>query len=418
MKRWQLSIAVMIACSAAGCVSKHQLRTANSDLERENFQLEQRLDQTMWELDDVKAQLEACRCGAAGAAGAAAGPTFAPAAPRRRSTPSRSSTSEPPAGAPSGGPEIDAPPKVELPDEETRFPSTRNRRSKVPAFRGPPLISPPESGAPDGQSREIVATPLPDAGIPAVDAAKAPPPGDEAPPYKPHFVSQTPPPPAAETAPPPKSQTLSPPVVSLMVNPAQTKWRRVKGNSASDEGLEVVVEPRDAAGKLTEPVGIVAIVVLDPALSGDEARLARWDFGPDEVRKRFHAEPSGGGLRFALKWPKSAPSTDDLLLFVRLTAEDGQQMVAEYALQPAGTVGPAAAWSEVGGRSGEPALMAAQPTRWQKATAPIPPLDVPAEQIESRPRPEPSTSNHEAPTLAETPEAEPEPAGPSWAPYR
>ena len=54
MTRWQVTAALALLCTTSGCHLK-QLRTANEDLERENFQLEQRLDELTWQLEDAKA---------------------------------------------------------------------------------------------------------------------------------------------------------------------------------------------------------------------------------------------------------------------------------------------------------------------------------------------------------------------------
>ena len=62
MFRWRMTAALVLLYAASGC-QFHHLRTANQDLERENFQLEQRLDEVTWQLEDAKAALQAAqRC--------------------------------------------------------------------------------------------------------------------------------------------------------------------------------------------------------------------------------------------------------------------------------------------------------------------------------------------------------------------
>ena len=114
------------------------------------------------------------------------------------------------------------------------------------------------------------------------------------------------------------------------MNPKLTVWRKTTGDKPVDEGLRVVVEPaRLAQGNVVAARGIVAIAVLDPAEEGAAARLARWDFTADQLAEHFQGPMPGGGLHFSLQWPKAVPARDDLLLFVRLTTEEGQQFVAE-----------------------------------------------------------------------------------------
>jgi hypothetical protein len=384
MNRWRIVALAAVLCSASGC-QLQQLRTANQDLERENFQLEQRLDQLTWDLADTKTALQACQCGARENFGPAR-----PAAPRR----GRSA----PAADQSPSSEGEGPPRVELPDEEARSPGIRRRREPVPKFSGPPLISPPNPEVPDGTLRETAQA------VPA----------DEAPPYAPNAPQDDVAAPGAQ----PRliAQGPAEPVAALVVNPKLTVWRKTRSETSSDEGLQVVVEPRNAAGKVIAARGDVAVVVLDPSQNGSAARLARWDFPDEEAFGHFKGTQPGGGLHFSLQWPAAAPTADDLLLFVRLTTADGQQFVAEYALRPTSATDPAAAWTEVGEHDQHASTTdsrARSSVGWQRATRPIDPPT-------ARPRLgklDATSADGEAEPAAEAAAAS-EPAGPTWAPYR
>ncbi len=154
MNRWQVLAALALLCASGGCHLK-QLRRANEDLERENYQLEQRLDELTWQLEDSKAALQMCQnslC-ATGSGGATlrstsdAGPTSRPRRSPIFSNPSRQDTSP----APGGDTEA---PRVELPEEELRSSGARRRpHEDVPRYTGPPVISPPDPQVPDGMLR-------------------------------------------------------------------------------------------------------------------------------------------------------------------------------------------------------------------------------------------------------------------------
>jgi hypothetical protein len=408
MYRWHITTALVLLYCASGC-QFHHLRNANQDLERENFQLEQRLDEVTWQLEDAKAELAACQRAVQANAGAA--PTTAP-----RRAPSRPAVDE---SSPSS-PDLNAPPRVELPDGEAR---KRLRREPVPPFAGPPLISPPSAEVRDGTlGRSEPVAPTDDA--PTYDAK-----GEES-------IASGMASPVNELEPPraiarPKLVTsgASEPVASLVVNPKLTVWRKPQSDTSSDGGLQVVVEPRDTASRLTEASGDVAIAVLDPSQTGAAARLARWDFSADEVATRSKGTESGGGLHFRLTWPGAAPEIENLLLFVRLTTADGQQYVAEYALQPTSEANPAAAWTEVESparRDMGPRLGMNSANGWQRATTPL--------SAREEPSPEKTPPDKTAPgamdpkdaasgeddglSPAGTTETGAESSGPSWAPYR
>lgn len=96
-----------------------------------------------------------------------------------------------------------------------------------------------------------------------------------------------------------------------------------------DEGVMVVVEPLNEAGDLIEVPGAVSIVVLDPALQGEAARVARWDFSSREAAKHLKRTPMGDGLHFDLRWPHSPPTHRLLSLYVRYTTADGRKLQVE-----------------------------------------------------------------------------------------
>ena len=56
------------------------------------------------------------------------------------------------------------------------------------------------------------------------------------------------------------------------------------GDRHRDDGLLVVVEPRDFGGNIVNAPGDISVALLDPALTGEQARLRRWDFAAAETR--------------------------------------------------------------------------------------------------------------------------------------
>ena len=205
-------------------------------------------------------------------------------------------------------------------------------------------------------------------------------------------------------------------VTALAINPKLTVWRKTLGETPGDEGLRVVVEARNAQGYIVPAQGVVAIAVIDPAEEGATARLARWDFSPAQAAANFQGAVPGGGYHFALQWPTAAPERTDLLLFVRLTTEDGQQFVAELALRPTSANSPAS-WTEAQERPATTKSGASSVTAWRRATTPLPPREPVTEppKVVSMPNQTETDTPVEAGSDETTP---PEPTGPSWSPYR
>ncbi|MEX2561240.1 MAG: hypothetical protein WD403_15060 [Pirellulales bacterium] len=117
-------------------------------------------------------------------------------------------------------------------------------------------------------------------------------------------------------------------VAGITLNPRLTGGHNVDGR-AGDEGVMVVIEPRDADGDLVEVAGDVSVVVLDPARQGQAARVARWDFTAHEAAGHLRETPMGNGLHFELRWPHGPPAGAALTLYVRFTTSDGRKLGVE-----------------------------------------------------------------------------------------
>jgi hypothetical protein len=102
---------------------------------------------------------------------------------------------------------------------------------------------------------------------------------------------------------------------------------------AGDEGIVVQIEPRDSNGQLVPTAAPVAVVVLDPHLSGEAARVARWDFSAEEVAEPYRKSPHSEGIRLEMVWPGAPPLHDRLHLFVRYVTNDGRKIEADRPIE-------------------------------------------------------------------------------------
>jgi hypothetical protein len=174
---------------------------------------------------------------------------------------------------------------------------------------------------------------------PAADPADTPPnielPSRPGPP-----AEETLPLPAAPPTPTTPEPISTPPedksITHLFVNPLQTGGIDLD-SQPGDDGLRVVIEPRNAGGQFVPEAGAVSIVVLDSAREGEAARVARWDFDLSAARQMLAASAPGRGLKIEVPWP-AAPPANRLKLFVRYEMADGRKLQAdrEIFLTPPG----------------------------------------------------------------------------------
>ncbi len=99
-----------------------------------------------------------------------------------------------------------------------------------------------------------------------------------------------------------------------------------------DQGVLVVFEPRNKAGQMLDVAGDISIAVLDTQKQGPQARIARWDFTPEEAQQFFGKTALGRGYHIELPWPGEPPTNRKLQLFVRFVTADGRKLMADMPI--------------------------------------------------------------------------------------
>lgn len=122
---------------------------------------------------------------------------------------------------------------------------------------------------------------------------------------------------------PADAEVVDPQVSNLFVNPFHTTGVDLD-QQPGDDGLRIMVEPRNAAGQFIPQAGEMAIVLLDPAKSGEAARIARWDLPKQRVGEGILEARPQRGIKLELPWPEKAPDNGKLKLFVRYTDPQGE----------------------------------------------------------------------------------------------
>lgn len=117
-------------------------------------------------------------------------------------------------------------------------------------------------------------------------------------------------------------------VASVYLNPRRTGGLDLDGRPG-DDGLAVLLEPRNELGQYLADPGSLSIVLLDPAKEGDAARFARWDFDPEATARMMSAQGFDRGLLVRVPWPDQPPDSERLHLFARYTDAEGISVEAD-----------------------------------------------------------------------------------------
>jgi hypothetical protein len=133
-------------------------------------------------------------------------------------------------------------------------------------------------------------------------------------------------------------------VGQVVINRMLTGAFSAQGKSG-DDGVLVVLEPRDSKGRRLEAPGEVAVVLLDPAKTGDQARVARWDFPASETAKLFRGSGIARGMYIECPWPDNPPQNNRLHLFVRYTTRDGRKLQVDQPIEIAPPGEKTARWT-------------------------------------------------------------------------
>jgi len=147
-----------------------------------------------------------------------------------------------------------------------------------------------------------------------------------------------------------------------------------------DEGIRLLIQPQNTQGRPIAAPGEVAVVLLDPALVGESARVARWDFSATETAARFRSDVAAAGIHLQRRWPAAPPLHGKLHLFVRYTTADGHRLEADRPIEVALPGAPAPAPDWVPAES--------QPSEWEAGSPPkVRVSGAPSSRAAARPTP-------------------------------
>lgn len=296
-------------------------------------------------------------------------------------------------------------------DEELQPPTVEMPDGDSPPYDGPPVISPPDPKVPDGELRDEFESAAPsNARLPSSISVPGEPP-TELPRFEPPDGDGDP----ADDRTAGDDTTGNETVTQISLNRKLTGGHNVD-DQPGDEGLMVVIEPLDAEGQLIEAPGEVSVVLLDPALEGEAARVARWDFTSEEAAGHIKRTPLGDGLHFDLRWPHGPPANRTLNLYVRFKTLEGKKLQLEKQIE-------VRLAGQEDSSDGAPAWTKAdKPSPGGEASNAAPSAAPRAKATSIRPAPDDSSPGSSSDGDRETERPKSERSGrsaaPKWTPYR
>jgi hypothetical protein len=110
----------------------------------------------------------------------------------------------------------------------------------------------------------------------------------------------------------------------------QSHTRGVNTNrEPGDDAIALLVQPRNRANQVIEDWERISVVMIDPALPGEQARVARWELTPEKSKPWLLDARPAAGVKFLLPWPDGPPLNNRMKLFVRYHTKDNRKLIAE-----------------------------------------------------------------------------------------
>lgn len=120
------------------------------------------------------------------------------------------------------------------------------------------------------------------------------------------------------------------PVRSIVVG--RTSTALDDDGKPGDDAVQIVLETRDADGKLFRAPGKVQMQMLEVSPEGLKNLIGTYQFGPDEMRPLWKQGLLTSGYVFNLPW-QTPPRQDKIRVVAQFTMEDGRQFEAERELR-------------------------------------------------------------------------------------
>jgi hypothetical protein len=139
-------------------------------------------------------------------------------------------------------------------------------------------------------------------------------------------------------------------------------------DAAGDDGLWVVVEPRNRQGELVPAPGKVTVVILDAI---ERTHFGRWEFDTATATNALRQNGMERGILLQLRW-EDPPPNPELQVFARYETADGRRLEADVPVTAKLANHVAEGWTP---RSSNPATRTGSPHVARQPQSASPPSD-------------------------------------------
>ena len=100
-----------------------------------------------------------------------------------------------------------------------------------------------------------------------------------------------------------------------------------------DDGLYLVLVPRNNAGEFVPTSGALTLVVEETLADGSVSRIGRYEYTAEELREQLEPIGSAPGLHLPIRFREHIPTGSSVDVYAKFTSEDGTTMVNRRTIQ-------------------------------------------------------------------------------------
>jgi hypothetical protein len=100
-----------------------------------------------------------------------------------------------------------------------------------------------------------------------------------------------------------------------------------------DDGLYLVLVPRNNAGEFVPSTGSLTLVVEETLADGSVSRIGRYEYTDEELREQLEPIGTAPGLHLPIRFRDRIPSGSSVDVYAKFTSEDGTTMVNRRTIQ-------------------------------------------------------------------------------------
>ncbi len=143
-------------------------------------------------------------------------------------------------------------------------------------------------------------------------------------------------------------------IVEIAFQPALSRAVSFDGDN-QDDGLFLVLQPKNEQGQVVAIAGAVSIEVIDPSREGNNPVIGKWNYSPAEIEDKIQPIGSKQGIHLTLPWNGPNPKADRVIVVATYQLDNGRKVIGKKEIFLNSGTGLKTVWTPRSTRDSSPA---------------------------------------------------------------